>query len=68
MAVAATIEEAIESIARHGFANVTVKGQSVTMKSVDELIKADVYLASKQAAARPAMGIRLTQFIPPGAG
>ena len=68
MTVAATISEALENIARQGFAQVTVGGQTVTVKSVDELIKADIYLASQNVAAQPHLGLRFTQIVPPGAG
>lgn len=40
---------------------------SVDQHSLKDQIDADRYLASKQAAARPARAIRLTRLVPPGA-
>jgi hypothetical protein len=67
MAQPQTVEEAIDRNAK-GPASVTVGGQTVTQKSIDELIKADQYLAAKNAASQPHFGLRFTKLIPPGAG
>jgi hypothetical protein len=67
MAQPETIEEAIEQNAK-GPASVTVAGQSVVQKDVDQQIKADEYLAAKQAAAKSHFGLRFTKIVPPGAG
>ena len=67
MAQPETIEEAIEQNAR-GPASVTVGGQTVVQKDIEQQIKADEYLAAKQAATKPHFGLRFTKIIPPGAG
>ena len=67
MAQPETIEEAIEQNAL-GPASVTVGGQTVVQKDVEQQIKADEYLAAKQAATKPHFGLRFTKIIPPGAG
>ncbi|MBC7854501.1 MAG: hypothetical protein IAF94_13790 [Pirellulaceae bacterium] len=67
MAQPETIEEAIEQNAL-GPASVTVAGQTVVQKDIAQQIKADEYLAAKQAAAKPQFGLRFTKIIPPGAG
>ena len=67
MAQPETIAEAIEQNAL-GPASVTVAGQTVVQKDIEQQIKADEYLAAKQAAAKPHFGLRLTKIIPPGAG
>lgn len=42
----------------------TIQGQSVTLPSIDELIRADQYQAQKQAAAIPtAAHVRRQRFI-----
>ena len=67
MAQPETIEDAIEQNAL-GPASVTVAGQTVVQKDIDQQIKADQYLAAKIAAARPRFGLRFTKIVPPGAG
>ena len=67
MAQPETIAEAIQQNAL-GPASVTVAGQTVVQKDIEQQIKADEYLAAKQAAAKPHFGLRLTKIIPPGAG
>ena len=67
MAQPKTIEDAIEQNAL-GPASVTVAGQTVVQKDIEQQIKADEYLAAKQAAAKPHFGLRFTKIIPPGAG
>lgn len=67
MAQPETIEEAIEQNAK-GPASVTVAGQTVVQKDVDQQIKADEYLAAKQAASKGHFGLRFTKIVPPGAG
>jgi hypothetical protein len=67
MAEPHTIEQAIEQNAK-GPASVTVAGQTVVQKDVDQQIKADEYLAAKRAAAKAHFGVRFTKIIPPGAG
>ena len=48
--------------------SVTVAGQTVVQKDVDQKIAADQYLAAKYAAAKSPFGLRLSKIIPPGAG
>lgn len=67
MAQPETIEDAIEQNAL-GPASVTVGGQTVVQKDIDQQIKADEYLAAKRAAAKPQFGLRFSKIIPPGAG
>jgi hypothetical protein len=63
MAQPVTIEDAIEQNAL-GPASVTVAGQTVVQKDIEQQIKADEYLAAKQAAAKPHFGLRFTKIIP----
>ena len=67
MAQPESIEEAIEQNAP-GPKRIQVANQSVEQQSIDEQIKADQYLAAKQAAAKPQFGLRFTKIVPPGAG
>ena len=67
MAKPETVEEAIEQNAL-GPKRVQVGNQSVEQQSVDDQIKADQYLAAKQAATKSHLGLRFTKIIPPGAG
>jgi len=67
MAEPETIDDAIDQNAR-GPASVTVAGQTVVQKDVDQQIKADQYLAAKKAAQKSHLGLRFTKIIPPGAG
>ena len=62
-----TIDEAIDKAARSP-KRVQVGNQSVEQQSVDEQIKADQYLAAKQAATKKSMGLRFAKILPPGAG
>lgn len=65
MAAPTTIDEAIERNAL-GPAQVSVAGQTVTSKSIDELIAADEHLKGKEAAgsSRPGLGLRLQKITP----
>ena len=67
MAQPETIQDAIEQNAK-GPKRVQVANQSVEQQSIDDQIKADEYLAAKQAASKPHFGLRFTKVIPPGAG
>jgi hypothetical protein len=62
-----TIDEAIDKAARSP-KRVQVGNQSVEQQSVDEQIKADQYLAAKQAATKKCLGLRFAKILPPGAG
>ena len=67
MAEPQSIAEAIDQNAR-GPASVTVAGQTVVQKDIEQQIKADEYLAAKQAATKPHFGLRFMKIVPPGAG
>lgn len=43
---------------------VSVDGETVKARSIDELIKADRYLAAKAAAAAGKTGIRFSKIVP----
>lgn len=45
----------------------TVDGESTEARGIDELIKADRYLAAKQANAKKKGGLRFGKLIPPSA-
>lgn len=59
------IEDAIEDAA---ITPKSVEGDEgkVTARDIDELIKADEYLASKTAMRKKGKGIRFSKMIPPG--
>jgi hypothetical protein len=58
-----TIPEAIEQAAL-GPSSVTIAGQSTSLPSISELIKADEYQAAKAAAANPkAAYVRQQRFV-----
>lgn len=61
-----TIEEAIELNAL-GPKMVRRADESVDQHSIEDQIKADQYLKSKDAAATPSRGIRFTKLRSPGA-
>jgi len=44
-----------------------VDGESTEARSIDELIKADRYLAAKNATAKKKGGLRFGKLIPPSA-
>lgn len=46
---------------------VTVDGETVKARSIDEMIKADRYLAAKTAAANRKTGIRFAKIVAGGA-
>jgi hypothetical protein len=64
MTVAATIDEAIEQIAKQGFATVTIGNQTVTMKSIKELREAAEYLNTATSKTRDGFGIRKQKIMP----
>ncbi len=69
MSAPTTIEDAIERNAL-GPAAVTVAGQTTTVKDIDQLIRADRYLAAKRVAASgiAGFGIRFQVIRPGGTG
>jgi hypothetical protein len=42
-------------------------GQSVEQHSLKDQIEADRYLASKDAARKPGLGVKFAKLVPPGA-
>lgn len=62
--------ENLESIIREtasGPKRAANDSESVDAHSLADLIAVDKYLASKEAARRPGVGLRFTKIIPPGA-
>ncbi|MBX3404399.1 MAG: hypothetical protein KF699_13390 [Phycisphaeraceae bacterium] len=47
-------------------AKVSVDGQSVEQHSLKDQIEADRYLASKDAARKPGLGVKFAKIVPPG--
>ncbi len=64
---ASDIADTIAQTGADGIANVTINGQSTTVLSIDEQIKAANYTAA-QAASTRSFGLRFTQLVPPGCG
>lgn len=62
------INDTIANTAADGIANVTVAGQSTTVLSIDEQIKAANHVASQTAAGTAKFGLRFTRLVPPGCG
>jgi hypothetical protein len=50
-----------------GPAKANVDGVNVEQHPLPDQIEVDRYLASKKAAAKPGMGLRITRLVPPGA-
>ena len=67
MAQPTTIEDAIEQNAL-GPKRVQVANQSIDQQAIADQIKADQYLAAKQATTKPHFGLRFSTIVPPGAG
>jgi len=64
--MAEDLDESIRDNAQ-GPAKASGDGTSMEQHSPSEQIAADRYLASKKAAARKGLGIKLTKLSPPGA-
>jgi len=47
-------------------AKASVDGQSVEQHPLKDQIEADRYLASKNAARKPGLGIKFAKIVPPG--
>jgi hypothetical protein len=62
------INSAIQQIAQDGFATINIGGESITVKSVAELIQARDALAASNAASKPRFGLRITKLVPGGCG
>ena len=67
MAAPQTVEEAIEQNAL-GPASVTIAGETVTAKDIDQIIRADQYLAAKRAQRVRGLGITCQQIVSGGTG
>jgi len=48
-------------------AKASIDGQSVEQHSLKDQIEADRYLASKDAARKPGLGVKFAKLVPPGA-
>ena len=57
--------EALREAARQP-AKASVDGQSVEQHPLKDQIEADRYLASKDAARKPGLGIKFAKIVPPG--
>ena len=66
--MADTIEEAIDEIAKAGIRQVSDETGSVERTPINDLIKADQYIAAKTAAGKKHFGLRMTKLVPPGTG
>jgi hypothetical protein len=66
MTVAATFAEALDLMVREGLQSVSVGGQTVTRKNIEELIKGDQYAKGQAAAAaaRGGLGVRTQRIVP----
>lgn len=62
------LDAAIQELAVSGIAQVTIAGQTTTVKSIDELLRWRDRLVAAQAATKPHFGIRFSKIIPPGPG
>jgi hypothetical protein len=60
------LEQAIRDNAAQP-AKASVDGQTVEQHSLKEQIEADRYLASKDAARKPGLGVKFAKIVPPGA-
>ena len=56
------LQTAMQSIATNGFATVTVNGQTVNVKSLDELQRFYDKQTANQAATRPGFGVRIQKI------
>jgi len=59
------LEQAIRDNASQP-AKAAVDGQSVEQHPLKDQIEADRYLASKDAARKPGLGIKFAKIVPPG--
>lgn len=62
------VKAAMLELAVSGFATVTVGGQTVTVKAIDELRRMLDMIQQDLATATPTMGMRMIKTIPPQAG
>lgn len=66
----ANIDDINEAIAENatGPKRVSVAGEEVESRSIDELIKGAEYVAGQTAATNPNFGLRFTKLVSPGCG
>jgi lipopolysaccharide/colanic/teichoic acid biosynthesis glycosyltransferase len=62
------VKTAMVRLATDGIATVTVGGQTVTVKSIDELRKLLDLINSDLASDQSHFGLRMITLVPPGAG
>ena len=62
------VKAAMVRLATDGIATVTIGGQTVTVKSLDELNKMLQVINSDLASAQEHFGMRMTKLVPPGTG
>jgi len=62
---APNLDQALREAARQP-AKASVDGQSVEQHPLKDQIEADRYLASKDAARKPGLGIKFAKIVPPG--
>lgn len=62
------ITDTIAQTGADGIASVTIGGQTTTVLSVDEQIKAANHVAAQASAGSRKFGLRITQIVPPGCG
>jgi len=62
------VKAAMVRLATDGIATVNVGGETVTVKSLDELNRLLQLINADLAADREHFGIRMTKLVPPGAG
>lgn len=62
----ADLSDEIEAAAQ-GPKSHSVDGESAVARDIDDLIKADRYLAAKAAAGNPMRGLRFAKIVPGGA-
>lgn len=61
------VSETLASVASAGVQSASGDAGSVTKVALSELIAADKYLRSKDAASNAGRGLRFTKLTPPGA-
>ena len=62
------VKTALVKAAVDGFASVTVGGQTVTKKTVDELLKLLTMINADLASDQTHFGLKMVTLVPPGAG
>lgn len=62
------VKAAMVRLATDGVATVTIGGETVTVKSLDELNRMLQLINSDLASAKDHFGLRMTKLVPPGTG